>query len=203
MYKGCETGRMDDQKPPVVAAFDLDGTLTEGGSVFPWLRGSPARAPGARHSRSRSPHRRRDLRSSRWADNAPRSDSSRNCSPASTKRSSGPSRAPSPSRTSNTRVARQLLARLAWHREQGHDVVIVSASPQLYVDVMTELLGARAAGSARASPSTRGAPDRRLPRQELSGTEKLRRLDEWIARATTRSPGRSTPTATRAATDGC
>src|ERR1017187_2777801 len=32
----CETGEM--QASPVVAAFDLDGTLTEGGSVFPWLR---------------------------------------------------------------------------------------------------------------------------------------------------------------------
>ena len=29
---------MDAQSPPVVAAFDLDGTLTEGGSVFPWLK---------------------------------------------------------------------------------------------------------------------------------------------------------------------
>ena len=28
---------MTDDLRPVVAAFDLDGTLTDGGSVFPWL----------------------------------------------------------------------------------------------------------------------------------------------------------------------
>ena len=39
----CETSAMSIRPgpttcEPVVAAFDLDGTLTEGGSVFPWLR---------------------------------------------------------------------------------------------------------------------------------------------------------------------
>jgi len=36
---------MQSSSRPVVAAFDLDGTLTDGGSVFPWLcrvAGTPA-----------------------------------------------------------------------------------------------------------------------------------------------------------------
>src|SRR5450631_736409 len=36
--KACETGDVSDSSAPVLAAFDLDGTLTEGGSVFEWLR---------------------------------------------------------------------------------------------------------------------------------------------------------------------
>src|SRR5581483_3766416 len=41
------------------------------------------------------------------------------------------------------------LARLRWHREQGHEVVLVSASPELYVAPTAELLGCAATLATR------------------------------------------------------
>jgi len=62
---------MDAQSPPVVAAFDLDGTLTEGGSVFPWLKSIAGRGRTWRASLSLAiPLTIGAIRSSRWADNA-------------------------------------------------------------------------------------------------------------------------------------
>ena len=73
-----------------------------------------------------------------------------------------------------------LLARLAWHREQGHDVVIVSASPQLYVDVMTEQLRADGGLGTRLAVDPRGRLTGGYLGKNCRGSEKLRRLDEWI-----------------------
>jgi phosphatidylglycerophosphatase C len=74
-----------------------------------------------------------------------------------------------------------LLSRLAWHREQGHDVVIVSASPQIYVDVMTEALNANGGLGTRLAVDPRGRLTGGYLGKNCRGTEKLRRLDEWIA----------------------
>ena len=75
---------------------------------------------------------------------------------------------PSRSSTSKHEGRASLLARLAWHLDQGHDVVIVSASPQIYVDVMTRgpARDRRARHASRRRPSR--STDGRLPRQELS-----------------------------------
>ena len=73
-----------------------------------------------------------------------------------------------------------LLERLAWHREQGHDVVLVSASPQLYVDVLTEALGASGGLGTRLAVDPRGRLTGGYLGKNCRGTEKLRRLDEWI-----------------------
>src|SRR5580704_9211050 len=62
---------MDHESQPVVAAFDLDGTLTEGGSVFPWLKSVAGRGRTWRAALSLAlPLTIGPVRSSRWADNA-------------------------------------------------------------------------------------------------------------------------------------
>ena len=69
--KDCETGFVEHQNQPVVAAFDLDGTLTRGGSVFPWLKFIAGRARTWRAALSLAvPLTIGALRSSRWADHA-------------------------------------------------------------------------------------------------------------------------------------
>jgi len=69
--QGCETGSMETQSSPVVAAFDLDGTLTGGGSVFDWLKSIAGRGRTWRAALSLAvPLTIGALRSSRWADNA-------------------------------------------------------------------------------------------------------------------------------------
>jgi phosphatidylglycerophosphatase C len=74
-----------------------------------------------------------------------------------------------------------LLARLDWHRQQGHDIVIVSASPQLYVDAMTEDLHANGGLGTRLALDPRGRLTGGYLGKNCRGSEKLRRLDEWIA----------------------
>ena len=59
---------MDHDLQPVVAAFDLDGTLTEGGSVFPWLKSIAGRGRTWRAALSLAgPLTIGAFRSSKWA----------------------------------------------------------------------------------------------------------------------------------------
>jgi len=170
-----------DTSDRVVAAFDLDGSITEGGSVWRWLRFiagtravlgaaiplSVALGIGA-------------LRSGTWADRA----KERLFQALLTGRDADEVR--DESRTFALshleRAGRTVvLNRLAWHLEQGHDVVIVSASPQMYVEVVAETLGAKGAIGTRLAVDARGKLTGSYLGQNCRGTEKMRRLSEWIS----------------------
>ncbi len=177
---GCETGAMSSPTAPVIAAFDLDGSLTEGGSVWRWLRyiagtgavivaALPLAVPltvGA-------------IRSGKWADHAKERlfgalltgrdlgevlDESRTFALAHLER----------------RGRERVLERLAWHKSEGHDVVIVSASPQLYVDVIAEALGAQGAIGTRLAVNPLNQLTGSYLGRNCRGSEKMRRLTEWI-----------------------
>jgi phosphatidylglycerophosphatase C len=75
----------------------------------------------------------------------------------------------------------RLLDRLTWHLRQGHDVVIVSASPQIYVDVVAQELGAAAGLGTRLSVDARGMLTGSYLGKNCRGDEKMRRLNEWMA----------------------
>jgi HAD superfamily phosphoserine phosphatase-like hydrolase len=64
---------------------------------------------------------------------------------------------------------------------QGHDVVIVSASPQLYVDAIRDHLGISAGLGTRLGVDARGLLTGTYLGKNCRGTEKMRRLSEWIA----------------------
>ena len=172
---------MDNDHESVVAAFDLDGTLTEGGSVFPWLKSIAGRGRTWRAALSLAgPLTIGAFRSSKWADNAKER--------LFVKLLAGLDGQDVVARSRTFALAhleRQgravLLSRLAWHREQGHDVVIVSASPQIYVDVLTEALNANGGLGTRLAVDPRGRLTGGYLGKNCRGTEKLRRLDEWIA----------------------
>jgi phosphatidylglycerophosphatase C len=172
---------MDSESPPVVAAFDLDGTLTEGGSVFPWLKSVAGRARTWRAALSLAvPLTVGAFRSSRWADNAKERLFLKLLAGFDEQIVIAESRTFALEHLEHEARA-LLLSRLAWHRDQGHDVVIVSASPQLYVDVMTEQLGANGGLGTRLAVDPRGRLTGGYLGKNCRGSEKLRRLDEWIA----------------------
>jgi phosphatidylglycerophosphatase C len=172
---------MDSESPPVVAAFDLDGTLTEGGSVFPWLKSVAGRARTWRAALSLAvPLTVGAFRSSRWADNAKERLFLKLLAGFDEQIVIAESRTFALEHLEHQARA-LLLSRLAWHRDQGHDVVIVSASPQLYVDVMTEQLGANGGLGTRLAVDPRGRLTGGYLGKNCRGSEKLRRLDEWIA----------------------
>ena len=70
--------------------------------------------------------------------------------------------------------------RLSWHRQQGHTVVLVSASYEVYLDVLGRSLGVDAVLATRVA-SDGATYTGALAGDNCRGAEKLRRLDEWLA----------------------
>jgi len=167
--------------PPVVAAFDLDGTLTEGGSVFHWLRHVAGDATVARAALPLLvPLTVGAIRSGHWADSAKERlfkavlagremdvvvPASRDFILHHLREEGRPA----------------VIARLQWHREQGHDVVLVSASPQIYVDILVEEFKIAGGLGTRLAVDDRGKLTGSYLGKNCRGTEKMRRLDEWIS----------------------
>lgn len=171
---------MTDTLTPVVAAFDLDGTLTEGGSVFLWLR----HIAGTRRTYFAALRLIVSLgigviRSGAWADNAKEKLfhsllAGRDYEQVSLEsRDFALEHLGAKSRT-------QVVERLEWHRGQGHDVVIVSASPQVYVDTVASELGVAGSIGTRLGVDPRGMLTGTYLGKNCRGSEKLRRLNEWI-----------------------
>ena len=73
-----------------------------------------------------------------------------------------------------------VLKRLEWHRSQGHPVVIVSASPECYIEPAAILLGADAAIATKFRVDESGRVDGSFQGNNCRGAEKARRLKEWI-----------------------
>ncbi len=164
-----------------MAAFDLDGTLTEGGSVFRWLRA--VAGTGRVYAATLAlvgPLLVGALRSGPAADSAKE---------RLFRRLLAGRAIAEVEEVSQAFILRHLerhlrpvtTARLRWHRAQGHDVVIVSASPELYVRVVAEQMGAQGALGTRLATDPLGRLTGGYLGRNCRGSEKLRRLDEWIA----------------------
>ena len=175
----CETREMN--APPVVAAFDLDGTLTEGGSVFHWLRFLCGDAVVARAALPLMvPLTIGAIRAGHWADSAKERLFHSLLAGRDIHHVSAASR-----EFILHHVAEEgrpeVLARLAWHRDQGHDVVLVSASPQIYVDILVEEFKITGGLGTRLAVDDHGKLTGKYLGQNCRGSEKMRRLNEWIA----------------------
>lgn len=172
---------MDELNEPIVAAFDLDGTLTEGGSVFPWLQSLCGRRAVYRAALPLLlPLAVGALRSGRWADSAKERLFHSLLAGRDLDGVTTASRAFALEHLEHEGRAK-VLARLEWHRGLGHDVVIVSASPQIYVDVITDALNATAGLGTRLAVDPRSKLTGSYLGKNCRGTEKMRRLTEWIA----------------------
>jgi phosphatidylglycerophosphatase C len=81
-------------------------------------------------------------------------------------------------------VARHLrpdvVERVAWHRNQGHELVIVSASFTSYLDPIAARLGFAAVLATELAVGDDGRLTGELVRPNVRGVEKVRRLDEWL-----------------------
>lgn len=165
---------------PVVAAFDLDGTLTEGGSVFVWLRHVAGTAEAYRAAlRLAVPLAAGVVRSGPSADSAKEQLFHALLAGRDLDHVTSASRAFALEHLTSAGRP-EILARLSWHLDQHHDVVIVSASPQIYVDVVAETLRATGALGTRLAVDAHGKLTGHYLDQNCRGSEKLRRLNEWI-----------------------
>lgn len=166
--------------PPTVAAFDLDGTLTEGGSVVHWLRYLAGDVAVARAALPLLyPLIVGAIRAGHYADRAKeRLFRSVLAGRSLTEVASA----------SRTFILQHLehegrpdvIARLRWHVREGHDVVLVSASPQIYVDVLRESFGIAGGLGTRLAVDERGLLTGAYDGRNCRGSEKIRRLEEWI-----------------------
>jgi phosphatidylglycerophosphatase C len=166
---------------PIVAAFDLDGTLSDGGSVFGWLRYlCGRRATYLAAASLAGPLLVGAVRSGPWADQAKERLFRRLLNGRDANDVREASRAFAIDHFEE-RGRDWVIERLNWHLRQGHGVVIVSASPELYVGVVAEMLNADGALGTRLAVDPRGKLSGSYLGRNCRGREKLRRLSEWLA----------------------
>lgn len=164
----------------VVAAFDVDGTLTVRDCVVPFL----ARLSGGR-ARLGARLARRPIGLLGAAARADR-DAVKAVATRAVLAGRDLERVEDEGRAFAGLITRSwlradTLARLRWHREQGHRVVLVSASYEVYVTPLAAALGADAVATrlATADGTLTGA----LDGPNCRGGEKVVRLRAWQAAA--------------------
>ena len=163
-----------------VAAFDFDGTLTDGGSVLDFLvalRGLRTVATATAVLAPRLAHG--ALAGGTAADETKELLFHRTLGGVAS------SRVEEVSDTfARHHLSRHLRAdvrgRLVWHLDRGDRVVIVSASPEVYVRVAGMLLGAHGVVATRLAVDGRGVLTGRYEGANCRGEEKLRRLRAWM-----------------------
>jgi phosphatidylglycerophosphatase C len=163
----------------VVAAFDFDGTLTRGDTLVPFLQrlcgtravmralvaefGSLARAAAGMAERDDA----KALLLARLLEGQERARVTEVVA-----------------RYTDAVIAKQLrpdvVARVGWHREQGHQLLIVSASPELYVRPVAERLAFDDVLATRLETDAGGRLTGALSGANVRGAEKVRRLSAWL-----------------------
>jgi phosphatidylglycerophosphatase C len=161
---------------PVVAAFDVDGTLTTGDRVTPFLW----RVARWRLARTIARHPLGVAAALRRGDND-------RLKALATKALAGVSyeqvlgeAEPFAREIPGSILRADTGARLRRHRELGHRVVLVSASYEVYLRPLGALLGVDGVIGTRLEVDASGRCTGRLDGLNCRGPEKLRRLREWL-----------------------
>ena len=162
-----------------VAAFDFDGTLSSRDNFVPFLRIVAGNAALARAVCAAAP--------AMLA--AQRDPAQRDVAKAIVLRRTLAGRREDHVRDLGARYARlvvahhlhrDVLARLEAHRAEGHDLVVVSASLQLYLDSVATRLGIATVLATALEVDSDGRLTGELLGANVRGAEKARRLDGWL-----------------------
>jgi phosphatidylglycerophosphatase C len=73
-----------------------------------------------------------------------------------------------------------VIERVEWHRRQGHELVVVSASLATYLDLIANKLGFDAVLATELAVGDDGRLTGELAGPNVRGAEKVRRLDQWL-----------------------
>jgi phosphatidylglycerophosphatase C len=161
-----------------VAAFDVDGTLTPGDTLLPFLTAVCGRVPTITAMTIESPRfagmalgrRSRDDVKERLVRRLLRGRD------AATVRSAGDRYAA----TVVDRIRPEMRERVAWHRSRGHEVVLVSASLDVYLTEVARRLDA-ALLCTRLEVGADGRLTGAFDGPNCRADEKRCRLEEWLA----------------------
>jgi phosphatidylglycerophosphatase C len=74
----------------------------------------------------------------------------------------------------------EMLEKVAWHRAEGHEIVIVSASLDVYLEPLAPLLGIDRVFCTQLGVGPDGRLDGRLEGGNVRGPEKVRRVEAWL-----------------------
>jgi phosphatidylglycerophosphatase C len=83
-------------------------------------------------------------------------------------------------RLANVKVVPAMRQRVAWHREQGHEVVLVSAALEAYLTPVAESLAADGLLATQLDAGPDGLCTGRMVGGNCRGQEKANRLAKWI-----------------------
>lgn len=163
----------------VVAAFDFDKTISTRDNVVPFLRAVVGRARLTRALLAISP------RLVRAALDDDRRDAAKVALVRHTLTGFDATRvtevAVAFARDVVVRHLRpDVLERVTWHRDQGHEIVIVSASFKDYLDPIGVELGVSGVLATELAVGDDGRLTGELAGPNVRGAEKVRRLEAWL-----------------------
>jgi len=188
--------RTDERVPggDVVAAFDFDGTLTRGGSVWRFLSTVCGRVAVVRAGIPLAPKLlRAALFGGAAADEAKEALFLRTLAGLDAARVEERAEAFGVQHYAR-RCRIKVRARMDWHRRQGHRLVIVSASPEFYVRAVGDELGVDGVVATRLEVGPDGRLTGRFEGRNCRGEEKLDRLQAWLdTTAPVDGPGAAAP----------
>jgi phosphatidylglycerophosphatase C len=163
---------------PIIAAVDFDGTLTRSDSVVPFLRlvgGRRWMVRLARHAPSvivAAARRDRDRLKALATEAVFRGVARSRVEAVALEHGRG---------IAVGGLRDDVVARLGWHLDQGHQVVIVSASYEPYVRVVASSLGAAGVVATRLAVDADDVCTGELDGSNCRAEEKVRRLDGWLS----------------------
>jgi phosphatidylglycerophosphatase C len=164
----------------VVAAFDLDGTLTRRDTLLPFLLKACGHAATYRAVLGVSLLLVRALAGGERRDAAKEALLVRLLAGRPVESLAEVAEAFADEVMASGLLRPDMLERVAEHRRAGHELVIVSASPELYVAPLGRRLGFDAVLGTRLETDAEGRLTGRLLGPNCRGAEKTVRLREWL-----------------------
>jgi phosphatidylglycerophosphatase C len=170
----------DVRDRPTVAAFDFDGTVTRGASTVPFLISVRGFFPVAVALLRTLPGLlRAAVLSGTAADEYKERLFMRLLAGTPNEELVRKGRAFAATHL-RLRLRPEVLARMEWHREQGHRVVLVSASVEHYVEPAGEALGVDGVLATRLAVDAAGIVSGRFEGKNCRGAEKYARVVGWM-----------------------
>jgi phosphatidylglycerophosphatase C len=163
----------------VVAAFDFDGTLSTRDNVVPFLRRVAGTRATLRAATTSTVRVATSARAKRTRD-ALKAEVVRRVFAGRDAESVDALARDFAVEVVHRHLRAEAVARTEWHREQGHRVVIVSASFGAYLRPVAQQLGLDAVLATELEVGADGRLTGQLAGANVRGVEKARRLDEWI-----------------------
>jgi phosphatidylglycerophosphatase C len=172
---------------PTIAVFDFDGTLTRRDSLLPFLVFVRGPAVTARAVMAESPRLGLVLLGRASRDEAKEALLTRLLSGAEAREVNGYAEEFA-ERLVRAGLRPSMRRRLEWHRRAGHRIVIVSASPTLYLNIVGGRLGVDAVLATELDIDDDGRLTGKLSGANCRGPEKVVRLRTWLEASLAEQP---------------